>query len=324
MAETPDQEARLAARLEALKGSGKRKRGVNPWVLSAVTGVAGLGVGAWIVAFAPAPGPEEGLPASTAAEFQEDAGLDGFRIREDAAPALPQATPTGEDPELASLRATVAELQAERDREAQRQEAELSRRKLLDGLASDFEASVKDLVSHVAAAARQISASSSEVSATASGSVHITAALATAIDQTNSNVQSTAAATVEMTESLHELSRNVAQSSSKATETMRNAESTGRVVNALAEEAQRIGLIWRCVADDALATETQALAARLAALPAKALAETRRAFDNADRMGLDGALSLEADVQRRLGMSHDYLEGVSAFFAKRAPVFKDR
>lgn len=91
-----------------------------------------------------------------------------------------------------------------------------------------------------------------------------------------------------------------------------------------AEEAQRIGLIWRCVADDALATETQALAARLAALPAKALAETRRAFDNADRMGLDGALSLEADVQRRLGMSHDYLEGVSAFFAKRAPVFKDR
>ena len=91
-----------------------------------------------------------------------------------------------------------------------------------------------------------------------------------------------------------------------------------------AEEAQRIGLIWRCVADDALATETQALAARLAALPAKALAETRRAFDNADRMGLDGALSLEADVQRRLGMSPDYLEGVSAFFAKRAPVFKDR
>lgn len=113
MAETPDQEARLAARLEALKGPGKRKRGVNPWVLSAVTGVAGLGVGACIVAFAPEAGPEEGLPASTATEFQEDAGLDGFRIREDEAPALPQATPTSEDPELASLRATVAELQAE-------------------------------------------------------------------------------------------------------------------------------------------------------------------------------------------------------------------
>ncbi len=113
MAETPDQEARLAARLEALKGPGKRKRGVNPFVLSAVTGVAGLGVGAWLVAFAPEPGPEEGLPASTATEFQEDAGLDGFRIREDEAPALPQAAPTAEDPELARLRETVSGLEAE-------------------------------------------------------------------------------------------------------------------------------------------------------------------------------------------------------------------
>lgn len=113
MAETPDQEARLAARLEALKGPGKRKRGVNPFVLSAVTGVAGLGVGAWLVAFAPEPGSEEGLPASTATEFQEDAGLDGFRIREDEAPTLPQAAPTAEDPELVRLRETVSGLEAE-------------------------------------------------------------------------------------------------------------------------------------------------------------------------------------------------------------------
>jgi type IV secretion system protein VirB10 len=113
MAETPDQEARLSARLEALKGSGKRKRGVNPWVLSGITGVAGLGIGAWLVAFAPEPGAEKGLPASTATEFQEDAGLDGFRIREDEGPALPQAAPTVEDPELAALRTTVSELQAE-------------------------------------------------------------------------------------------------------------------------------------------------------------------------------------------------------------------
>lgn len=113
MAETPDQEARLAARLEALKGPGKKKRGVNPFVLSALTGVAGLGVGAWLVAFAPDPRAEEGVPASTATEFQEDAGLDGFRIRDDAAPALPQAAPAAEDPELATLRERTAALEAE-------------------------------------------------------------------------------------------------------------------------------------------------------------------------------------------------------------------
>ena len=91
-----------------------------------------------------------------------------------------------------------------------------------------------------------------------------------------------------------------------------------------AEEAQRIGLIWRCVDDALLMTEAQALAQRLAALPSRALAETRRAFSAADRMPLADALSMEADVQRRLGTSGDYVEGVSAFFEKRAAVFRDR
>jgi len=91
-----------------------------------------------------------------------------------------------------------------------------------------------------------------------------------------------------------------------------------------AEEAERIGLIWRCVDDAMLATETRALAHRLAASPVRALVETRRAFAAADHMTLSEALTLEADVQRRMGMSHDYLEGAGAFLAKRAPTFSDR
>ncbi len=91
-----------------------------------------------------------------------------------------------------------------------------------------------------------------------------------------------------------------------------------------ADEAQRIGLIWRCVDDAALATEAQALAQRLATMPSRALVETRRAFAAADRLSFADALSMEADVQRRLAISHDYLEGVSAFFDKRAAQFTDR
>ncbi|MBX3606009.1 MAG: 2-(1,2-epoxy-1,2-dihydrophenyl)acetyl-CoA isomerase PaaG [Piscinibacter sp.] len=91
-----------------------------------------------------------------------------------------------------------------------------------------------------------------------------------------------------------------------------------------AQEAARLGLVWRVVDDAALDAEVRALAGRLAAMPSRALAETRRAFAAADHLTLAEALSREADVQRRLGMSHDYTEGVTAFFAKRAPVFTDR
>ncbi|MDH5540160.1 MAG: 2-(1,2-epoxy-1,2-dihydrophenyl)acetyl-CoA isomerase PaaG [Rhizobacter sp.] len=91
-----------------------------------------------------------------------------------------------------------------------------------------------------------------------------------------------------------------------------------------AEQAERIGMIWRCVDDDALAGDALALANRLAALPSKALAETRRAFAQADSISLSQALSHEARIQRGLGQSHDYLEGVDAFFAKRPAKFTDR
>lgn len=91
-----------------------------------------------------------------------------------------------------------------------------------------------------------------------------------------------------------------------------------------AAEAERIGLIWKCVDDTALADETSKLAQRLAAMPVKALAETRAAIDGAQHLTLDQALDAEARVQAQLGSAHDYLEGVAAFGAKRAPLFTDR
>jgi 2-(1,2-epoxy-1,2-dihydrophenyl)acetyl-CoA isomerase len=91
-----------------------------------------------------------------------------------------------------------------------------------------------------------------------------------------------------------------------------------------AEQAERIGMIWKCVDDAALQDEAQALARRLAAMPSRALAATRRAVDDAQKMTMDQALDNETALQRALGQAHDYLEGVAAFTAKRAPVFTDR
>jgi 2-(1,2-epoxy-1,2-dihydrophenyl)acetyl-CoA isomerase len=91
-----------------------------------------------------------------------------------------------------------------------------------------------------------------------------------------------------------------------------------------AEDAERWGLIWKCVDDEQLTELALGCAETLAALPSKALVATRQALDDARRLSLDEALEAEARLQRELGHAHDYSEGVAAFLEKRAPVFTDR
>jgi len=91
-----------------------------------------------------------------------------------------------------------------------------------------------------------------------------------------------------------------------------------------AAEAQAMGLIWQCVDDAVFADTVGALAARLAALPTRALAQTRRVIDAGLQSDYEAALRFEAEVQRELGRGNDYREGVAAFVARRPAVFGDR
>ncbi|HVV33475.1 MAG TPA: 2-(1,2-epoxy-1,2-dihydrophenyl)acetyl-CoA isomerase PaaG [Vitreimonas sp.] len=88
-----------------------------------------------------------------------------------------------------------------------------------------------------------------------------------------------------------------------------------------AEKAEAWGMIWKCVDDDKLQGEADALAAKFASAPTAGLAETKKLIRESAARSFDVQLDLERDSQRRLGRTEDYKEGVAAFMEKRAPKF---
>ena len=88
-----------------------------------------------------------------------------------------------------------------------------------------------------------------------------------------------------------------------------------------AEQAEEWGLIWKCVDDAQLASTVDGLLVHLAQAPTKGLAAIKRALYASSTATLEDALTHERDVQRELGQSDDYREGVAAFLAKRPPRF---
>src|SRR3569832_1796080 len=90
-----------------------------------------------------------------------------------------------------------------------------------------------------------------------------------------------------------------------------------------ASDAKEWGMIWVVAPEGQDSVEAaMQLANRLAAMPTKALTETRRLLRAAASNELDKQLDLERDTQSALGKTHDYFEGVNSFREKRAPNFK--
>jgi 2-(1,2-epoxy-1,2-dihydrophenyl)acetyl-CoA isomerase len=84
------------------------------------------------------------------------------------------------------------------------------------------------------------------------------------------------------------------------------------------------GLINRVVPDEQLADEATALAARLAAGPTRSYAGAKRQLNNWLYARMHEQLELEAQIQREMAGSEDFVEGALAFAQKRPARFAGR
>jgi 2-(1,2-epoxy-1,2-dihydrophenyl)acetyl-CoA isomerase len=90
----------------------------------------------------------------------------------------------------------------------------------------------------------------------------------------------------------------------------------------MAEEAERMGVIYKVVEDAKLESEAGSIAQTLAAMPTKSLGYTKQLLNQSFVTNLEQQLIAEGSLQVKCAATHDYQEGVNAFLEKRKPVFK--
>lgn len=89
-----------------------------------------------------------------------------------------------------------------------------------------------------------------------------------------------------------------------------------------AKDAMDMGMIYKAVADDEYEEYVAKIAHKLANMPTKGLAYTKKLLNLTAVNNMEDQLALEHEYQTKAGATADYKEGVNAFLEKRRPVFK--
>jgi 2-(1,2-epoxy-1,2-dihydrophenyl)acetyl-CoA isomerase len=88
-----------------------------------------------------------------------------------------------------------------------------------------------------------------------------------------------------------------------------------------AEEAEKMGMIYKYFKDDEFENEAKKLAEKIANMPTKGLGLTKKLLNKSFTSSLNEQLDLENEYQTIAGQTYDYEEGVKAFLEKRKPEF---
>lgn len=97
---------------------------------------------------------------------------------------------------------------------------------------------------------------------------------------------------------------------------------TGDKVNA--DEAVKMGMIYKSIPDENFETESIALAEKLAQMPTEGIALTKQLMNKSFEHTLTQQLEAEMRLQVAAGKTHDFKEGVNAFLEKRKAIFSGK
>jgi 2-(1,2-epoxy-1,2-dihydrophenyl)acetyl-CoA isomerase len=89
----------------------------------------------------------------------------------------------------------------------------------------------------------------------------------------------------------------------------------------IAEEAERIGMIYKYFPDEEFEASSYAIAETLSDMPTQGLANTKKALNNSIHSTFLDQLMVEDKLQYKCAQTKDYREGVNAFIEKRNPTF---
>ncbi|WP_417832441.1 methyl-accepting chemotaxis protein [Terasakiella sp.] len=145
------------------------------------------------------------------------------------------------------------------------EEAQRQRARTIQKLATEFDMGVNIALQQVASAAQQLDMTANGMSATATQTSTQASAVASASQQTATNVETVAAASEELTASIHEVGKQVAQSSQIAQQAAHKVTESQGTVRTLSETASRISEASQLIGDIADQTNMLALNATIEA-----------------------------------------------------------
>ena len=89
-----------------------------------------------------------------------------------------------------------------------------------------------------------------------------------------------------------------------------------------AEDAERMGMIYKCVDDANGLQEAINFTERISLMPTQSIGYIKHMLKASESNDLQQQLDLEKELQKKAAASYDHQEGINAFFEKRKPVYK--